>query len=177
MRVRAPIALLAVLFAGSAQAQIMGSFHSDVNEVQSKVLQLANAMPEAAYDWRPGPGVRSVREVFLHLASDNYLIPVFMGKPAPPASGITEDYATATKFEKQSLTKAQVVAALTASFTHVHQGMALTTDANLAEPVKLFGQDFNRGKAMVLLVTHLHEHLGQLIAYARVNKVVPPWSK
>jgi uncharacterized damage-inducible protein DinB len=177
MRFRAPLALIALLLAAPAHAQIMGAFHKDLNEVQSKFLQLANAMPDASLDWRPGPGVRSVREVFLHVASDNYLIPIFMGKPAPAATGITSDYATATAYEKKALTKAQIVAELTASFAHVHQGLAVTTDNNLTENIKMFGQDFTRGGAAILLVTHLHEHLGQAIAYARSNKVVPPWSK
>jgi hypothetical protein len=54
--------------------------------------------------------------------------------------------------------------------------MRLTTDANLGEMLKFFGQDWSRQKAMVLTVTHLHEHLGQSIAYARSNNVTPPWS-
>ena len=80
-------------------------------------------------------------------------------------------------FEKQALTKDQAIAELQASFVHLHQAMGLTTDANLADTVKFFGQDWSRLRAMVLTVTHLHEHLGQLIAYARSNNVVPPWSK
>jgi uncharacterized damage-inducible protein DinB len=134
-------------------------------------------MPESTLDYTPGPGVRTVREMFLHIVADNYLIPIYMGKPAPASTGITADYTTAAAYEKKKMTKAEMVAALTASFTHVHQGMAMTTDANLGEKIKMFGQDFSRGRAMILLVTHLHEHLGQAIAYARTNKVVPPWSK
>ena len=66
---------------------------------------------------------------------------------------------------------------LEASYKHLHQAMGLTTDANAAEMIKFFGQDWTRQRAMVLTVTHLHEHLGQAIAYARSNNVVPPWSK
>ena len=55
--------------------------------------------------------------------------------------------------------------------------MELTTDGNLTQTIKFFGQDWTRQRAMVLTVTHLHEHLGQSIAYARMNHVVPPWSK
>lgn len=177
MRIRhLTLAALLCLAAPAYAQKIMGDMHADVNEVQKKIIDLANAMPEASYDWAP-PGARSVREMFLHIAADNYLIPIFMGKPAPAATGITSDYNTAGAFEKRKLTKAQVVADLTASFTHLHQGMAVTTDANLGETIKMFGQDFTRSRAMVLLVTHLHEHLGQAIAYARSNKVVPPWSK
>ena len=57
------------------------------------------------------------------------------------------------------------------------RAMGLTTDANVGEKIKFFGQDWTRQKVMVLTVTHLHEHLGQMIAYARANEVVPPWSR
>ena len=128
---------------------IMGEFHRDVNEVQKKFIDLAKAMPESAYGWRPGAGVRSVREVFLHVAGENYGIPIMMGRPAPAASGITSDFNSAVAYEAK----------------------------NLTETIKFFGQDWTRQRAMVLTVTHLHEHLGQMIAYARSNGVVPPWSK
>jgi hypothetical protein len=166
---------LAVAAPTSAQS-FMGEMHRDVNEVQRKLVDLAKAMPEASYSWRP-TGARTVGELYLHVAADNYLIPVLMGKPAPAATGITSDYQTAGTYEKRTLTKAQIVADLEASFVHLHQAMGLTTDANLGENIKFFGQDWTRMRAMVLTVTHLHEHLGQAIAYARSNNVVPPWSR
>jgi uncharacterized damage-inducible protein DinB len=145
--------------------------------VQEKLIGLANAIPESAYGWRPGPGVRSVAEVLIHVAADNYFIPIAMGRPAPASSGITDAYTTVQAFEARQMTKAQIIAELTASFQHLHQAMNLTTDANLGETIKFFGQDWTRLRAMVLTVTHLHEHLGQGIAYARSNNVVPPWSR
>lgn len=178
MRTRSLAFVLSLAVAAPLQAQgLMGEMHRDVNEVQKKLVDLAKAIPESAYGWRPGTGVRSVGEMFLHVASDNYLIPIAMGKPAPAASGVTSDFKTAQAFEQRKLTKEQIVAELDASFTHLHQAMALTTDANLTETIKFFGQDWSRQRAMVLTVTHLHEHLGQGIAYARSNNVVPPWSK
>ena len=169
---------LALSIATPAAAQgLMGEMHRDVNDLQKKMIDLARAMPEASYAWRPGTGVRSVQEVLLHVASDNYLIPIAMGMPAPAASGITSDFATAAAFEKKAMTRDQVVAELEASFAHLHQGMAKTTDANLTETITFFGQQWTRQRAMLLLVTHLHEHLGQMIAYARSNNVTPPWSR
>lgn len=159
-----------------AQADFMGNMHRDINDVQQKMIALANAIPESAYDWQP-KGARSVREVFLHIASENYYLPISMGTPAPAASGITPDYASTNTFEKRKLTKAQVIADLTASFQHVHGAIRPNTNANLGEKIKWFGQDATRESVMIGTVTHMHEHLGQLIAYARVNNVVPPWSK
>ena len=170
--------VLSLAIAAPLSAQgFMGDMHGDVNEVQKKFLDLAKAMPDKSYDWRPGPGVRSVGEVFLHIAGENYLIPIMMGKAAAAATGITADPKSAETFEKRKLTKAQIVAELEASFKNLHQGMGLTTDANAGEKIKFFGQDYTRSKTMVATVTHLHEHLGQVIAYARSNNVVPPWSK
>jgi uncharacterized damage-inducible protein DinB len=177
MRRLAAALLIALPAAASAQAGFMAEMHRDVNEVQKKMIDLANAIPESAYGWRPGPGVRSVGEALLHVASDNYLIPVYMGKPAPAATGITAEFQTAIAYEKRALTKAQIVAELTASYSHLHQAMGLTTDQNLGESMGWFGQSATRQRAMVGTVTHLHEHLGQLIAYARSNGVKPPWSR
>ena len=172
------VLLLSLTLAAPAGAQgFMAEMHRDVNQAQEKFIGLAKAMPESTFKWRPAPGVRSVGEVFLHVASDNYLIPISMGKEAPASSGITSDYKTAETFEKRPLTKDQIIAELEASFKHLHEGMALTTDANANENIKFFGQDWSRQRAMVMTVTHLHEHLGQEIAYARSNHVTPPWSK
>ena len=84
MRTRALAFALSVAVASPLAAQgWMAEMHRDVNEAQKKMVDLAKAMPETAYGWRPGAGVRSVGEVFLHVASDNYMIPMMMGKPAP----------------------------------------------------------------------------------------------
>ena len=164
---------------GTAQAQgLMAEMHTDVGSVQKKLIDLAKAIPESAYGWRPARGVRSIGEVFKHVASDNYFIPIAMGTPAPAASGISgTDMKTVGAYEARPLTKDQIVAELEASFNHLHGAMRTTTDANLTQTIKFFGQDWTRQKAMILTVTHLHEHLGQAIAYARSNNVTPPWSK
>ena len=178
MRTRALSILLPLAFATTASAQgLMGDMHRDVNDVQKKMVDLAKAIPEGAYSWRP-TGARTTGEVLLHDAADNYLSPISMGKPAPASTGISAtDYKTAEAFEKRKLTKDQIVAELEASFKHLHEAMGLTTDANLKENIKFFGEDWSRQRAMLATVTHLHEHLGQMIAYARSNNIAPPWSR
>jgi uncharacterized damage-inducible protein DinB len=157
---------------------LMNDMHAEVSAVQKKIIDLANAMPETSYAWRPTAGVRSTGEVFKHIAADNYLIPIAMGAPAPASSGISAtDMSTVQKYETRSATRAEIIAELEASFRHLHGAMRLTTDTNLGEGIKFFGQDMTRQKVMIVTLSHLHEHLGQLIAYARSNKVVPPWSK
>ena len=179
MKTRALTFLLSLAFAASASAQsLMGEVHSDLNDVQKKFLDLAKAIPESSYSWRP-PGARSVGEVLLHVASDNYLLPVMMGQAIPASVAISaSDMKTLETYEKRKLTRDQIVAELDASFKHLHQALAqTTTDANLAQNIKFFGQDWSRQKAVLLTVTHLHEHLGQMIAYARSNNIAPPWTR
>lgn len=178
MRTRAVTFVLSLAIATSASAQgLMGEMHKDVNDAQKKFNELAKAIPEPAYSWRPS-GARSIGEVLLHVASDNYLIPIAMGKPAPAFTNISAtDMKTLETYEKRKLSRDQIVAELDASFKHLHEAMGLTTDANLTENIKFFGQDWSRQRAMLLTVTHLHEHLGQLIAYARSNNVAPSWSR
>ncbi|MBC7791515.1 MAG: DinB family protein [Anaerolineae bacterium] len=178
MRTRALALFLSLALPTAASAQgLMAEMHRDVNDVQKKLIDLAKAIPEPSYSWRPS-GARSVGEVLLHVAADNYLIPISMGKPAPASTGISgTDFKTVEKYEKRKLTRDQIVAELDASFRHLHEAMGLTTDANLNENIKFFGQDWSRQRAMLATVTHLHEHLGQMIAYARSNSVAPPWSR
>jgi uncharacterized damage-inducible protein DinB len=161
----------------SAQG-LMAELQGDVTDLQKKLVDLANAIPESSYGWRPAAGVRSIGEVFKHVAADNYLIPIMMGMPAPASSGITAtNMKSVGTYENRTATKAEIIAELQASFAHLQSAMRLTTDANITSSMNFFGQTWTRQKAMVMTVTHLHEHLGQSIAYARSNNVVPPWSK
>jgi uncharacterized damage-inducible protein DinB len=174
---RAVPIVLSFVLATSASAQgLMLDMHRDAAGVQKKFIDLANAIPEASYSWHPN-GARSVGEVLLHIAGENYLIPSFMGKPIPAGVAINAaDMKTVEAYEARKLTKAQIVAELQASFANLHAALP-GTDANLNENIKFFGQDITRQRAVIGTINHLHEHLGQLIAYARSNNVVPPWSR
>lgn len=179
MRSRLLTLCLSFAAATTASAQsVNAEVHRDLNDVQKKFTDLANAIPESAYGWRP-TGARSVGEVLLHVAADNYLIPIMFGKPAPPATGIVlTDMKSVELFEKRKLTKAQTIAELEASFGHLHRALGeTTTDANLGETINFFGQDWSRLRGALMTLTHLHEHLGQLIAYGRSNGIAPPWSR
>lgn len=156
---------------------VMGELLRDVGQVEKKIVGLAKAMPEAAYQYRPGEGVRSTSEVLLHVAADNYFIPAVMGIAPPKESGITKEYDSAVAFEKRAMTRDQVVAEVEKSFAFLRSSMQGMPDAQLETVIGVFGQkNTNRG-FWLMATTHLHEHLGQLIAYARANKVTPPWSK
>ena len=170
------LAVACALPVAAQSASVMGDLASDVAETEKKFVALAKAMPADKYDWRPMPGVRSVGEVFRHVASDNYLIPALLGTAADPATGITGDYKTAQAFELKKSTKEQTVADLEKSFAHLKTAMQAVQASKLGDQVKMFGQPFTLQRAWVLGTTHLHEHLGQSIAYARSNGVKPPWT-
>ena len=164
--------------AAVAGPNVMADLARDVADVEKKMVDLAKAMPEGTMTWRPMPGVRSAREVFLHIAGENYLIPSFMGTAIPAATGIVgTDFKTVDAFEKRDLKKDQTVADLEASFANLKKTMAADSASTMGKEVDFFGTKMSRQAAWIGTVTHLHEHLGQAIAYARSNKVVPPWSK
>ncbi len=163
----------------SAQTRegLMGDLLRDVAEVETKVVGLARAIPESAYDWKPGPGVRSTAETLKHVAADNYFLPLLTGATPPAETGITKEYKTTIAFEKRTLSRDAVIAELEKSFAFLKASMTAMPDAKLDAPLDVFGEkNTNRG-LWISTTTHLHEHLGQLIAYARSNKVIPPWSK
>lgn len=174
-------AALAMMLTLPLHAQVAGSLTADLvkdlSQVESKLVGLAKAMTADQYKWRPGEGVRSVGEVFLHVAADNYFLPAAMGMAAPASTGITGDeYTAVMAFEKQQLGRDAIIAELESSFAHLKKSLGEMPRERMRESVSVFGQDFTIREFMILATTHVHEHLGQMIAYARTNGVVPPWS-
>ena len=156
---------------------LVGDLLRDLGQVENKIVGLAKALPESAWAWRPAEGVRSTHEVFLHVAADNYFMPTALGIKAPAETKITSSYDTAAAFEKQTMSRDAVIAELTKSFAFLKSSLTGTPDTKMDAQVDMFGQKASTRRVWVMTTTHLHEHLGQLIAYARSNKVVPPWSK
>lgn len=148
---------------------IRGELIANLDDAGGKLLQLAEAMPAEKYGWRPAEGVRSVAEVFMHVGTANYTIPTFIGLKAPEGTGFD--------MEKQVTDKAKVIAFLKASIEHLKKQISDFKDADLEKKAKYFGMENTHRATFMLLASHEHEHLGQAIAYARMNGVVPPWSK
>lgn len=138
-------------------------------DAESKLAQLAEAMPAGKYAWRPGKGVRSPAEVFMHVAAANYGLPLFAGVK-PPEGFKIETY------ERSLTKKADIVRALKNSFEHLNQALMNTSDEELDRRITFFGREQTVRSMYLLLLSHNHEHLGQSIAYARVNGIVPPWT-
>ena len=134
-----------------------------------QLAQLAEATPAEKFSWRPAPGVRSIAEVYMHLAVANYFLLGQAGvKPPIDLTTLGKDP------EKSKTAKADVIAFLKGSFDAVRDGYRT---ADRQKDVKLFGKQVTADNVFVRILAHNHEHMGQSIAYARMNGVVPPWSK
>ena len=146
-----------------------GEFIHMMNGLEGKYTQLANAMPWETYSWRPGAGVRSVCEVFLHIGGDNYLLAEPLGPKTP--AGI--DLKT---IENCPDSKEKVLATMKGGFAFVRSAVMATSDGAGDEMVDFFGTKITKRALLLAIAEHAGEHLGQSIAYARMNGVVPPWS-
>jgi DinB family protein len=154
-------------------ATLKAAFVADLTAMHDKFLGLANAFPQDKYAWKPMEGVRSVAEVLMLAAFEGYnFIPnSFGGKPAN--LGTREEAA-----KLRTLTdKAQVIEHLNKGYEHAKKELEALDPATLTTKRKVMGQDRSAADVALFVGGDLHEHLGQLIAYARMNHIVPPWSK
>ena len=151
-----------------AQAQSAGlqaAFAKDAGTLSGKFTALARVMA-GKYDWKPGPGVRSVSDVFNLIVEENGLL-------ADALTGKTN-----TGAEPAPITDpGKMQDALKASYANLQKAITGLSDNDLQAPVKLFGRDMSKQAALFLILYDQHEHLGQSIAYARTHGVAPPWSK
>jgi uncharacterized damage-inducible protein DinB len=161
-------ALAVALMVPLAQAQPAGmqaAFAKDAGTLSDKFIGLARVM-SGKYDWKPAQGVRSVADVFNLIVKENGLVAgVLSGTPNTGASP-----APITDPEKMQ-------EALKASYLNLQKAITGLSDNDLQTTVKLFGRDWTKQDALMHILADQHEHLGQSIAYARSNGVVPPWSK
>ena len=164
--------------AAATSPAVVDALLRDIGQVEEKLLALAEAIPESSYSWRPAEGVRSVSEVLIHVAADNWFLPTVAGVAAPAETGIRSgEYPTVQAYEGRAMNRAEAIAAVRASFAHLRAAMQDTDDELLARTLSIFGMEMTGLDLWVMTTTHLHEHLGQVIAYARSNHVVPPWSR
>jgi uncharacterized damage-inducible protein DinB len=143
---------------------------AELSVAEDHLVRLAEAIPAEKYTWRPAPGVRSFSEVFLHVAGSNFNLPRTLGV-VPQEGMLTRGYWTSTT------DKAKIVADLKQSFVFLRAGIAKLSDADAEKTMRWFdGENTYRG-ILYFFTRHTGEHTGQLIAYARVNGIVPPWSE
>ncbi len=141
----------------------------DLQAVNKKCVDLAQALPSEKLTWRPAPDTRSFAEVFLHVAAERYGILSMMGATPPAAF-------KAREFEKSTTERDRIIGDLNDSWEFASRTITGMSNADFAKLLPKLGPQANEGDVVYILVADAHEHLGQLIAYARQNGITPPWT-
>jgi uncharacterized damage-inducible protein DinB len=160
----------------SDQPVIVKEFLMQVDFMRGRVTQLAEAMPQSTYDWRPAEGVRSVAEVYLHTAFGNYISVTVSGGMVPEDVGFVMDFEKINEWDTQTTDKKEIIDKMNESFDILKSRIANLTEEDINREVEVFGMKFSVRNFIISMISHCHEHLGQSIAYARMNGVTPPWS-
>ena len=164
----AVLALLTGLPLQAEEADSPGTAYTrNLSFVGDRSVQLVEAIPGESFDWRPMEGVRSVSEAAMHMASANYFFAGRMGVEAPEGLDV--------RSMDKITDKAEVVAALEASLEHLSKAFLSVEDPKAETDI--YGHPGTVEDLMMIAIGHVHEHFGQLIAYARSNQVTPPWSQ
>lgn len=154
-------------------AHLRDQYMADLDTVHVKIMALANAIPAEKYTWRPAPGVRSISEALMHVAGEwYYYVPSSVGGKPPADFGVPKD--AQVKLEKIA-SKKDVIDHLTKSWAHSKAQLQAADPSKLTGKYKPWGTTLD--ESAFAMSGDMHEHLGQLIAYARSNGVKPPWSK
>jgi hypothetical protein len=152
-------------------AALKTAFVADIEAMGVKFKGLAEAFPADKYSWRPMDGVRSVSEVLMLIATEGYgFAPTSLGGKAALSREEMGKLAATTD-------KTQVIAHLTKALAYAKQAIEAIDPATLVAKRQAMGKERSTAEIILLVGGDMHEHLGQLIAYARMNHIVPPWSK
>ena len=146
----------------------------DIDGLRKKFMALARAVPAEKLGWRPMEGTRSFREVFAHVAAEGNTETGMFGRPLPPGSLPDFD---AEEARLKKLPDDQVIAAMDRAMQSLSATLGGLSRATINTPIRYYGQSTLPRLATTYTLDDLHEHLGQLVAYARMNTIVPPWSK
>jgi uncharacterized damage-inducible protein DinB len=141
----------------------------DLQAVNKKCVDLVQAIPADKLTWRPSPDTRSFAEVFLHVAGERYGFLSMLG--ATPPAGFKPG-----QFDKSTIERERIVEALNQSWDFTSKAINGMSNADFAKLMPKLGPQANEGDVVYLLVADAHEHLGQLVAYARQNGITPPWT-
>jgi uncharacterized damage-inducible protein DinB len=158
------------VLAQSTPPNFLVEFEEQFNASAEKLVALSKVMPESTYEWTPMEGVASVARVYMHIARYNYAYPERMGVDSPMGASVYETW------EEGVTDKAEVVGILEASMAHVRRVADKMGATGMERETELYGRDVGQWAVLFQLITHMNEHLGQSIAYARMNHAVPPWS-
>jgi len=159
-----------VALADDAPTGVRGEILASMMDAGGKIQELAGAVPDAKYNWKPGKDVRSAGQVYLHVVAANYLFTSMLGAQPP----MTMD--ELMKLDTQTMEPAKIRQMLKESYAAASKALTAMPDSELETQVELFGMKMTKRAMLIVLASHSHEHLGQSIAYARSNGIVPPWT-
>lgn len=148
---------------------IFQGYDGEWKHVSQQLIALAEATPAEKFAWRPAPGVRSTSEVYMHIVTANFYLLSLTGPkmPADMKEGMGKSFTS----------KAEVIDWLKRSLEAVKTAHAAATPKDLERKVKTFAGEAPVDGVYLRIIVHANEHMGQLIGYARMTGVVPPWSK
>ena len=164
------VCLISPAIAQTIPEGIGQGYDGELKNVTSQLMDLAEATPTDKFAWRPSPGVRSTSEVYMHIVTANYYYLSVAGKQTMPAE-------IKPGFEKSVTAKADVISWLKRSLDAARAARARETPKELERKVEFFRQSTTADAVYLRLIIHCNEHMGQLVAYARMTGVTPPWSK
>jgi uncharacterized damage-inducible protein DinB len=144
-------------------------YDGEWRHVSQQLIALAEATPADKFAWRPAPGVRSTSEVYMHIAIANFGLLAFTGPKVP--ADLKPD------LERTITSKADVINWLKRSLDAVEQAHLAVTPQDLQRKIRIHDRDSSVDAMYLRIIVHANEHMGQLIAYARMTGVVPPWSE
>jgi uncharacterized damage-inducible protein DinB len=153
----------------TAPEGIWQGYDGEWKHVSQQLIALAEATPPDKFAWRPAPGVRSTSEVYMHIVMANFGLLSFTG-PKMPAD-------LKQGMDKTVTSKAEVISWLKRSLDAVKEAHAAETPKDLARTVHIHDRDATVDGIYLRIIIHANEHMGQLVAYARMTGVVPPWSE
>ena len=156
------------LFAQDPLDGLWQGYDGEWRHVSEQLIALAEATPADKFAWRPAAGVRSTSEVYMHIVTANFWLLSVTGPKMP--TDLKEG------MEKSVTAKADVIHWLKRSLDAVKEAHVAETPQHLALKVKVAGHDATVDGMYLRIIVHANEHMGQLVAYARMTGVVPPWS-
>lgn len=167
------LSLFLALSGAAAAAQslegVWQGYDGEWLHVSKQLVELAEATPADKFSWRPAPGVRSTGEVYMHIVLTNFYLLRYTG-PALPAD-LKEDA------DKTVTTKPEIIAWLKRSLDAVKTAHLAVKPHDLQRKLKIHDRDSSVDAMYLRIIVHANEHMGQLVAYARMNGITPPWSQ
>jgi uncharacterized damage-inducible protein DinB len=161
--------MASTVFAQHPPEGIWEGYDGEWKHVSSQLIALAEATPPDKFAWRPAPGIRSTSEVYMHIALANFYLLNVTGPKVPPN--------LKQEMEKTVTSKPEVIDWLKRSLTAVKEAHLAETPKDLERKVHIADRDATVDGMYLRIIVHANEHMGQLVAYARMTGVVPPWAE